>query len=551
MPSPDFTDRQQLEAFLREQMDSLQEQNKLDFKADLELEKPGGGRNPKGRTNLVRLLSAFANTEDRLFNDHGFLVLGFSTETGQICHVPMLEKGEDKVHPIISHLLEDYLQPVPHFDMHVFEEPDGRKWGCIVLPPGQAVDGPFIFARESSEEEAKWREGEWRVRRHKKVAPPQLEDYRRIELGKINRAFAPFQERVDGAHQRIAQLEAEVRLLTSRRLPALRLEIIPSGEPVEILLTPARERPAMLLQKLRADRSLALQIERLIAALEKANAPHEEPVMHEVEFGEAGERKLRALPGPSRDLLAAVSLGMSRQPLVIPEDVRTYLQKMVMQLLDRKLPDEIFQLRDAFCERQLGALNLPELGIRPQAKLTGSQAPLYEQTLELYRVLKRRYDAALSLLAREQRQERCFSYDLRVSNAGPVKSGELRIELSTPADSEVRLINHVPASPAEVDAYQRRRKERSGIYSVPLSPFEREPVETFEFVDTKTITASSLSPGRDVSGWTLGAYVTPRHDRGAGRPAVFRLLARITSDELPDPVTYEMEAEIEVEYHSA
>lgn len=283
MTAPNFGDRRQLEAFLREQMQTLQEQNKLDFKKDLELVKPEGGRNFKGRVNLVRLINAFANTEDALFGDHGFLILGFSTDDGQIHHVPMLELGEDKLHPIITHLLEDYLQPVPTFDLHIFDEPEGKKWGVIVIPAGQAVDGPFIFAKESSDEDAKWREGEWRVRRHKKVAYPNLDDYRRIERGKIQRELAPFQQRMDDAYQRIAHLEAEVRQLSHRRVPQLSVQIVPQQEPVEILLTPSGEWSALLLKDLRKDKRLIQEIHSLVDALREARRLHLEEKSREAQ----------------------------------------------------------------------------------------------------------------------------------------------------------------------------------------------------------------------------------------------------------------------------
>jgi hypothetical protein len=62
------------------------------------------------------------------------------------------------------------------------------------------------------------------------------------------------------------------------------------------------------------------------------------------------------------------------------------------------------------------------------------------------------------------------------------------------------------------------------------------------------ISASSLAPGRETSGRRLGAYLGDRYDHKTGRPAIFRLTARITSDELPDPVITELEATVEVEY---
>lgn len=551
MPWPDFTNRQQLEAFLREQMESLQEQNKLDFKADIALEKSGGGKDPKGRTNLVRLISAFANTEDRLFDDYGFLVLGFSTDTGQICHVPMLERGGDKLEPQIAHLLEHYLQPVPNFDLHIFDEPGVGKWGCFVIPPGQAVDGPFIFIRESSEEEAhKWRVGEWRVRRQKKVEPPLLEDYRRIELGKVARALAPLRQDIASAHQRIAQLEGEVRLLSHRRVPALRVEIVAPEKPVQVLLTPAKKWPQIVIENLRRDGLLISQVEQVVGALEAANASREQPVVHKATFGEDGEKTGRSIPRLHRDLLTPTALRAFQKPLVISDDVRSYLRKMVKLLIDRDVPDRIFELRDAFYEVDLIALSSPFMGGSSEQKRTGSEVALFEQTLALYWVLQRRFDTRLDHMAREQQQDRCFSYTLRIFNDGPVKSGKLHIELSTQEGSEVRLIDHVPATPAEVDEYQREKKQRSGLYSIPSlpRPFEREPVEAFEVIETESLTASSMAPGQQVSGWELAGYVTTQHSLESGKPASFRLQARITSDELPEPQIFELEAEIPVEY---
>lgn len=538
----DFSDRQQLEAFLREQMQTLQEQNKLDFKKDLELVKPGGGRNPKGRVNLVRLINAFVNTEDALFGDYGFLILGFSTDDGQIHHVPMLESGEDKLHPIITHLLEDYLQPVPTFNLHIFDEPEGKKWGVIVMPAGQAVDGPFIFAKESTEEDAKWREGEWRVRRHKKVANPNLDDYRRIERGKIQRELAPFQQRIDDAYQRIAHLEAEVRQLSHRRVPQLSLQIVPQNEPVEILLTPSSEWSALLLRNLRKDKVLIQQIHSLVDALREARRLHLE---------EKRRKAQDPLASPLSAGLRAELMGFSltqKNPLVLPETTRNFLKEMLFLLADVEVDADLFVLNDVFAETDLTAITAPALGIHPKQKWSGSQVELHRQVLALRDDLKSRHEERLEYLRREKRQERCFSYDLLIQNHGQVKSGDLQIELSVLPGSEVKLLNHMPATPRAVDAYQRKKNSR-GIYDVPLSPFESEPVETYHFVEGLSLTEKSIAPGREASGWRLGAYVAPEHDATTGEPAAFCLRARITSDEIPEPIVLETETQIPVRYY--
>lgn len=224
------------------------------------------------------------------------------------------------------------------------------------------------------------------------------------------------------------------------------------------------------------------------------------------------------------------------------------MKEMISLLTDVEVDADLFTLNDVFVETDLTTITVPALGIPPKQKWLGSQVALHRQILALRDELKSRHDERLDYMGRQKRQERCFSYDLLIQNHGQVKSGDLQIELSVLPGSDVKLLNHMPDTPRAVDAYQRKKSSR-GMYDVPLSPFERHPDETYHFVDGLSLTEKSIAPGRDASGWRLGAYVSPSHDATTGAPASFCLRARITSDEIPEPIVLETETQIPVRYY--
>lgn len=135
-----YRDPKQLEQFLRERIAEQDERDKLDYKRDLTFDN-------EGKLNLVRLISAFANTYALEFDDYGFLIYGMNKDDGKVTtHVAeFANKGSDKLHAEIGDVLRQYVQPAIDFTVHCFNEPSIGTWGVIVINPNQSP--PFFLLK--------------------------------------------------------------------------------------------------------------------------------------------------------------------------------------------------------------------------------------------------------------------------------------------------------------------------------------------------------------------------------------------------------------------
>ena len=142
MQAVNYLNPEELEPLLREKITEGHEHNKLDFKRDLKLSVK------EEKANLVRLVSAFANTYSLEFDDYGFLIFGVDREKRAISFdvKAFREKGTDKLDAEIGQQLENYLYHSPTFQLMSFEEPHIGHWGCLVIYPNQ--NPPFIFKKE-------------------------------------------------------------------------------------------------------------------------------------------------------------------------------------------------------------------------------------------------------------------------------------------------------------------------------------------------------------------------------------------------------------------
>ena len=111
-----YLNPRELESFLRRKIAEGHEHDKLDFKRDLKLSAA------EEKANLVRLISAFANTYLLEFDDYGFLIFGVDKENRKVAHdVEVLRtKGTDKLDAELGQQLERYLYYSPTFQLVSF-----------------------------------------------------------------------------------------------------------------------------------------------------------------------------------------------------------------------------------------------------------------------------------------------------------------------------------------------------------------------------------------------------------------------------------------------
>ncbi len=146
-----YLDPKELEPFLLQRIAEGHELDKLDFKRELNF-----AANDE-KANLVRLVSAFANTYSLEYDDYGFLIFGVDKNTRSISQdIEILRtKGSDKLDSEISQLLEKYLFSVPRFQLMAFEERSIGTWGCLITYPNQSP--PFVFKKEYTSSKYNWR----------------------------------------------------------------------------------------------------------------------------------------------------------------------------------------------------------------------------------------------------------------------------------------------------------------------------------------------------------------------------------------------------------
>ena len=75
-----------------------------------------------------------------------------------------------------------------------------------------------------------WRVGEWRVRRNKKVAQPNADDYGRALQGRVQAAVQPLREEVRALRDEIKRLEGRLDGIRTDEIPQLEVGFLQKGE---------------------------------------------------------------------------------------------------------------------------------------------------------------------------------------------------------------------------------------------------------------------------------------------------------------------------------
>lgn len=130
----------ELEKLLRDLIAHGTETAKVDFKAEIET------GTPEQKAELLKDITAIANTYDEAYGDHGFMIYGVKAKT--ITGVAATETDTDKFQNTVEQLLKTYISPMPQIYVVYFENATGEKWGAIVIPPRNTK--PHMFFKELS-----------------------------------------------------------------------------------------------------------------------------------------------------------------------------------------------------------------------------------------------------------------------------------------------------------------------------------------------------------------------------------------------------------------
>lgn len=190
----------ELETLLQGLISHGTETAKVDFKAEIKL------TTPEEKSELLKDISAIANTYDENYDDYGFLVYGVSAKS--IVGITQTEQDTDKFQNTIEQLLKSNLSPMPQIYVVGFKTASGQKWGAIVIPPRNYK--PHMFFKDFScptNSSKSRKKGEWFVRRGSTTDPGLPEDLAIINQKQTELLLEPLKESIRTLQSRVAKTE--------------------------------------------------------------------------------------------------------------------------------------------------------------------------------------------------------------------------------------------------------------------------------------------------------------------------------------------------------
>lgn len=194
-------DSPDLEALLRDFVAHGTEAAKVDRKLDIET------GTPDQKAELLKDVSAIANTYDEVFKDHGFLIYGVQGKV--IIGITSTESNTDKFQNHIEQLLKTYISPMPQVYVVAFETTTGKKWGAIAIPPRNSKPHMFFKDLQCVDQKRTRKKGEWFVRRGATTDPGLPEDLALITQRQTELLLEPLRESVRALQARVAKTEEQ------------------------------------------------------------------------------------------------------------------------------------------------------------------------------------------------------------------------------------------------------------------------------------------------------------------------------------------------------
>ena len=196
-------DNSELEGLLQGVIAHGTEAAKVDFKAEVETS------TSEQKAELLKDISAFANTYDGSYEDFGLLIYGVQRK--EITGITRTESDTDKLQNTIDQLLRTYISPMPQTRVVGFETSTGQKWGVIAIVPSN--NKPHMFFKEIQCQNPKYarKRGEWFVRRGTTTDPGLPEDLTIITQRQSELLLEPLRESIRNLQSRVANTERQYR----------------------------------------------------------------------------------------------------------------------------------------------------------------------------------------------------------------------------------------------------------------------------------------------------------------------------------------------------
>lgn len=191
----------ELKALLERLIAHGTETAKVDYKAEIE------AGTPEQKAELLKDITAIANTYDESYGDHGFLIYGVQGRT--ITGISRTETNTDKLQNTVEQLLKSYIAAMPQIYVIGFETATGQKWGTIVIPPRNSKPHMFFKDLQCTNPRYIRKKGEWFVRRGSTTDPGMPEDLALIMQRQTQLLLQPLHESVRNLQARVAKTEEQ------------------------------------------------------------------------------------------------------------------------------------------------------------------------------------------------------------------------------------------------------------------------------------------------------------------------------------------------------
>jgi hypothetical protein len=155
----------ELKSLLRKIIE-IDETTKVDFKRELKI------NTAAEKAELLKDISAIANTYDHNYFNYGFLLIG--VEKHKVIGSMLLEnETDDHLRSTIDQIISHHIGPFIQTQIEIFND-DGKYWGAIIIPPTQMV--PHVFVNDIANKNR----GDIYVRRGTTTEKALPEDYARF-----------------------------------------------------------------------------------------------------------------------------------------------------------------------------------------------------------------------------------------------------------------------------------------------------------------------------------------------------------------------------------
>jgi hypothetical protein len=196
-------DRASLEELLRELV-SRGEMSKVDLKSTFDV------ASTPAQGELLKDISAIANTYNHHYRNHGFIIFGCQNNKITCTAFP---GNEDHVQATIDDLVRHYVGPFVTTHLYIFNH-KGKQWGTLVIPPTRSA--PHVFINNIH----KRSKGDIYVRSGTITEKAQPGDYARFFRQHLEEHTYEFQRSISDLQSDVSALSAELKKIKTRKAPA-------------------------------------------------------------------------------------------------------------------------------------------------------------------------------------------------------------------------------------------------------------------------------------------------------------------------------------------